>query len=119
MLYVESKIGTVHRRTGQHRGCHERGVPDHCAVGQGEVADQLGDADADREQVEDRLEEAGDEDDPGSPVDQEVPLDDLPAVAGADRYRDHPGGESRHQLINLRVMPRTANQVPIPNQAAR
>ena len=55
----------VHRRGGEHAGRDELGVGDRVAV-ELEAVDQLADADADREQVEDRLEEAGEEQLPGA-----------------------------------------------------
>ena len=71
----------VHRDGGEQAGRDERGVADRVAVRPGDVADQRADADADGQQVEQRLEEAGDEHQPDPPVDQEVALDQPPGAA--------------------------------------
>jgi hypothetical protein len=51
-------------------------------------ADQLADADAEREQVEHRLEEAADDDQPGVPERGGVALDHEARHPGAGRHRD-------------------------------
>ena len=78
VLEEEAERGVEHRavhgRGGQHGRRHELLVGDR-PVGAWEVADELAHADADREQVEDRLEEAGHERRPHARVRADVALD--------------------------------------------
>ena len=70
--------GAVHGRRRQEAGRHEGRVGDLAAVDV-DRADEVRQPDADGEQVEERLEEARDDEDPRAPVDQDVAL-------------EHPGG---------------------------
>ena len=81
----------VHRRGGQQGRGDERGVRDRLAVRAGQVADQAAQADAEGQQVEQRLEEPGREDQPVVPVHPGVPLDQVPAAAPAELAAGQPG----------------------------
>ena len=84
----------VHRRGGQQRRGHEAGEPHRLAARAGHGADQLAQADPDGQQVEQRLEHPGDQDQPGVPVDPRVPLDQVRAAAAAQRG---PAGAQQRQ----------------------
>ena len=77
--------GAVHRRRREERGGDVRGVRD--AV---HAADEVPEAEAEREEIEDRLEEAADDRQPRAAVDHEVPLEQqVTACAAAERERAH------------------------------
>ena len=80
-LNVESSSAPFIAEAASMPGRDELGVRDGLAV-ELEAGDQLADADADREQVEDRLEEAGDEDLPGAAVGEVVAVEQQPGGLG-------------------------------------
>ena len=69
-----------------------------------DVADERADTDAEADEVEKRLEEAGEEDHPDPPVHHHVPLDDQePAYARPGRCGERGAGDVfRHQRRSLR-----------------
>ncbi len=71
-LNVDFEEGAVHGRGGHQAGCDVRGIGDVA-----DVADERAQAEADAEQIEDRLEEAGDDDGPVAPIDDDVALEHL------------------------------------------
>ena len=86
---------TVHRRRGEEPGCDIRRVL-HDLRADVQRADELVEADADRKQVEERLEEAGHEEHPLAPVDEDVALDEAPrARLGDEAERGEPEDDGR------------------------
>ena len=88
--------GAVHGRGGEQARGHEGGVGDQLAVDR-DGPDEVGQADPDGEQVEERLEEARDDEDPRAPVDQDVALEHPRGVAAAQEgeRRDARGDPGR------------------------
>ena len=70
----------VHGRGGHEPGRHEGGVGDVA-----HVTDERPQAETDAQQVEDRLEEARNDDRPVAPVDQHIALEDLVGTPAAQR----------------------------------
>ena len=87
----------VHRRARQQRRRHEQLVRDGLAARARDVADQRPQPEADREQVEQRLEEARQDDQPAVLVDVQVALDQAERAAAADEQaaRQREGGHPR------------------------
>src|SRR5207249_1767483 len=77
----------VHRRRRQKRGRDEELVWDRAAVGAGYVADERADAEADREEVEQRLEEPGHDDEPAPAIEIQAALEQVESPAAAERHR--------------------------------
>ena len=88
MLNVESKIAPFMAEVASRAGATKLVNVDRVAA-EPDGADQRADADADGQQVEQRLEEAGGEHEPGMPVDPRVPLDQVRAAPAAET---RPGG---------------------------
>ena len=87
--------GPVHGRRGQQAWCDEGGVGHQMAVDV-DRPDEVGQADADGEEVEERLEEARDDEDPRAPVHQDVALEHPRGVAPAEeRERRDPQRDAR------------------------
>jgi hypothetical protein len=99
----------VHRRGGEQGGGDELGVVDRHPA-DGDVADQFADPDADRQQVEERLEEAAEHHQPRAPVDHRAALDHPLRTAqleGGGRDDAQPGGDRRRRhfsnlVVNVR-----------------
>ncbi len=82
--------GAVHRRRREQRRRHERRVGDAL-----HVADEPAQPEADADQVEERLEEAGEDDQPPAPVDPQVALDQPAGAAAAHGHHGEDAGQRR------------------------
>src|SRR5215469_4358907 len=80
------------------------------AGGSGDGPDELAEADADRKQVEQRLEKAGNQYAPGVPVDPGVPLDQVRAAPPAEAR--WPGTQHRDRNDPQRNVPEPQGHGP-------
>ena len=113
--HVERGLGdrAVHRCRGEQRRRHEQRVRDRHAVRTRDVADQPADAQPDREQVEQRLEEPAEDDDPAGLVDVQVALDEQRRPPAAEPDRQHAQGRDvaaheasfRRNMRNMTMTP--------------
>ena len=86
-------------------------VADRLAAGPGIGADERAEPEADAEQVEQRLEEARQEDQPAVLVDVQVPLDQPQRPAAPERERGH-DPQRRHPRTSRRWMVRIVRKAP-------
>src|SRR4051794_21596663 len=124
---VEGRVeqGAVERGRREHPGRDELGVGDRVAV-ELEGVDELPDADADGEQVEDRLQEAGDEQLPLALGRRVVAQDDKAAAlqrpqgrVGGRRARAAPRRHLVTHRASLRARVRSATYQPTTSTATR
>src|SRR6185503_10157440 len=94
--------GTVHGRRREQRRCDERRVLDGLAF-ERDVAYELLQWVDEEEEIEERLEEAGEQDHPGPPVNHDVPLDDQQAPECGPRWSRQAStcDELAHQTTSL------------------
>ena len=127
VLEPEEDVGrlvdrAVHRRCREQGRRHEVGVRDH-AAGVLDVADQFPEADADRQQIEQRLEEPGHDNRPGASAgDDPHPLEHPLRAARHDHLRRQDPERQRgehHQVPNRFENVRVAASQPTRANSAR
>src|SRR5207249_10877396 len=102
----------VHRRGGHHRRGHENRVRDRPAVYRDRGSDERPHAEADGEQVEQRLEKAGDDEHPVAPVEDRVALHQVRGATDGGWLRPAAGRQGRDHFESRRRIVMLAATIP-------
>src|SRR6266550_5395984 len=103
----------VHRGGRHHRRGDEDRVAERMTVDHDARAHQGADPEADREQVEQRLDEAREDDRPATPLDDRIALDDVRRAVGCRQLERPPPGQHRDHWTSRRRSVMRAAAMPI------